>query len=552
MPKLTPAERAAARDATVEAWKKLGKYKPSPTLAQFHMDGFDIRKGIIDKQTGKFISEPKNYVRCVRGPIGSGKSVACVYEINVRAMNQPAGPDGVRRSRIAVVRDTFINLKNTTIQTWLDWFPEGAISQVMWTSPVKIRVQYPMDDGTKVDLELWCVGVENDAQAENLKGMELTGAWINECQAIRLSLINQIISRVGRYPGGGLDPEHKSISYVIMDTNSPNIGSWYEELAEKKKPMGWKFYTQPPALLWKEVQGGGIQYELNVGQKKGVLPAENLDNLGEGGMYYTKVIGSWSDDLIKVLICNEYGEAAGGKPVYPMYRDSVHASQVELSFDPTLPLVLGFDYGLTPACVVVQPNGRGGARVLQEILGDNIGAEDFLTTQVIPELQTKYGWGYGLRLYACGDPSGDFRKDTDEGTTAGVLLRHGIPVQRCITNAISPRLEAVRKPLSTRSDGKYPDLIIDAKGCPWLREGFLGNYCYKTFHGRNRDVMHQVPDKNEYSHVHDALQYAMHMVMNPHQYNDVFLSQADLRKHEKEMQEAQDVSGKDLDLGAFF
>ena len=63
------------------------KYKASPTGKMFHRD--DTRH------------------RGVLGPVGSGKSSMCVMEIFLRAMAQEASPDGIRRTRWAVIRNCF-------------------------------------------------------------------------------------------------------------------------------------------------------------------------------------------------------------------------------------------------------------------------------------------------------------------------------------------------------------------------------------------------------------------------------------------------------------
>ena len=66
------------------------------------------------------------FVRGLRGPVGSGKSVTCAIEIVRRAIEQQVSPDGTRKSRWLVVRNTQPELKTTTIKTWLDWFPESG------------------------------------------------------------------------------------------------------------------------------------------------------------------------------------------------------------------------------------------------------------------------------------------------------------------------------------------------------------------------------------------------------------------------------------------
>lgn len=505
--------------AVKAGWEKFASYKPEPTLLSFHRAGLGIHQGVVDNTTGKTLERAKNYVRCVMGPVGSGKSVGCCMEIMFRAMQQAPGADGVRRSRIAMVRDTFKNLKDTTVQTWLSWFPEGLISKVTWSPTIKIDVKFPMADGTRVDLHIDCLGLENGEKAiEDLKSLELTGAWVNECAAIRLPVISLLIKRVGRYPGPADDPEKKSTFYVIMDTNPPNRGSWYEQMAEHKKPDGWTFFRQPPALLYDELPTGELHFYPNVGQREGVPAAENIGNLPEGFSYYLKTLGSESDDFVKVFECCEYGDVSGGKSVYPGYKDDVHYREEGFEYRPGAPLVLGFDYGTTPACVICQLDGRGGLRVLEEVVGDNTYMTEFFDLQLKPRLIEGYGWGNGLKLYAVGDPSGDFRKDTDGSTAALVLRERGIPVVPCTTNGIAARIEAVRLLLSRFSDGKHPDLMISGK-CPVLREGFLGNYRFAAIKGLNNLRVREIPEKNEYSHVHDALQYACHLVVHPDLYD---------------------------------
>ena len=559
-------DKKAAEEALARGWRHFQNYRAEPTLAQFHLAGMDIQKGLRDKQ-GQELRKRKNSVRCVMGCVGSGKSVACCMEIMLRAMAQPPGPDGIRRSRIAIVRDTYKNLKDTTLQTWLAWFPEGSVSHVNWTPPISVKVGialpelnkdlvdttktrygFKLDDDTIVELELKCLGLENGVKAmEDLKSLELTGAWVNECQAIRLPLINQLIQRVGRYPGGNDDPEKKSISYVIMDTNPPNIGNWYHELAEKKRPEGWTFFRQPPALLWEELPTGEIHYEPNVGQRAGIPPAENISHHSEGWDYYMKGVGSQSDEFTKVFMCGEYGDTSGGKPVYTMYKDSVHFVDAPIEFKRGAPLILGFDYGLTPACAILQVSPTGQVKALREVTGDNIGMKGFFEQQLRPILINDYGWGAGTTIYAVGDPAGDFRKDTDESTAAGVLRQFGIPVVPCLTNAISARVESVRVLLSRYSNGRNPDLQISNQ-CPILREGFLGNYRYATIKGLNSTRLREVPEKNEYSHIHDALQYACHLILNPDLY-EVRLFGAP-KRHQVERKTL--IGSHSVDLSAFF
>ena len=55
--------------------------------------------------------------------------------------------------------------------------------------------------------------------------------------------------------------------------------------------------------------------------------------------------------------------------------------------------------------------------------------------------------------------------------------------------------------------GGEPGFVID-KRCKTLRKGFQGGYKYKRIQvGGSDDRFRDVPDKDKYSHPHDALQY---------------------------------------------
>jgi hypothetical protein len=58
------------------------------------------------------------FFRGIMGPFGSGKSTVCIMEILRRASLQRAGKDGIRRSRWAIIRNTYPKLRATTIKSW--------------------------------------------------------------------------------------------------------------------------------------------------------------------------------------------------------------------------------------------------------------------------------------------------------------------------------------------------------------------------------------------------------------------------------------------------
>ncbi|MGH6754956.1 MAG: hypothetical protein ACREDP_22585, partial [Bradyrhizobium sp.] len=67
----------------------------------------------------EFLRDRKSRVKILRGPIGSGKSRCCCQDIWQYACEQARGPDGIRRSRWGIVRNTYPDLEGTTVKTWL-------------------------------------------------------------------------------------------------------------------------------------------------------------------------------------------------------------------------------------------------------------------------------------------------------------------------------------------------------------------------------------------------------------------------------------------------
>jgi len=63
------------------------------------------------------------FVRTLIGPIGSGKSVACIMEMmRLSLLQEPH--NGVRKTRWAVIRNTYRELLDTTMESFFDWFPK--------------------------------------------------------------------------------------------------------------------------------------------------------------------------------------------------------------------------------------------------------------------------------------------------------------------------------------------------------------------------------------------------------------------------------------------
>lgn len=110
----------------------------------------------------------------------------------------------------------------------------------------------------------------------------------------------------------------------------------------------------------------------------------------------------------------------------------------------------------------------------------------------------------GRTVVVVGDPAGRQRSTVYEETTFDVIKRNGLMAYPAPTNDIAKRLAAVEAWMLGSRDGG-PALLIDGTRCPTLVRALSGGYRFgKTKAGQRKPV----PDKNEYSHIADAFQYA--------------------------------------------
>ena len=467
-------------------------YLPSVTMDKFHSSN--------------------DFVRALMGPIGSGKSVACCTEIMKRSTEQKViyndeYPDGIRKSRWAIIRNTYRELIDTTMQTWFDWFPRNIgfyrAMDMKWTLDRKL------DDGTQIHLEVLFRALDRPDDIKKLLSLELTGGWINEAREIPKQVLDMLQGRVGRYPAfkdftnipddildevydlmeGGttfsdLPPhiiEHLPFIGIVMDTNPPDSDHWWYTLFEDTEPpvKGFSLYHQPSA--------------------KGP-EAENIRNLVPG--YYNNIIQGKDQEWINVYVHGLYGFIADGKPVWPEYKDDIHHTDEELPLSGSGTIYVGIDFGLTPAAVIGQITSSGQFQIIDELCTFDMGAVSF--GKLLHEKLSRDFCGCQLEIYA--DPAGEGRAQTDESTPFQVLDNQGIEAWPTYTNDFTIRREAVADYMQRLDFGGKPAFIIGPKA-KMVRKACAGGYKYKRMQVSGQERFQDKPDKGRYSHTGDALQY---------------------------------------------
>lgn len=410
------------------------------------------------------------------GPFRSGKTSGAIAKMVRYASEQYPSADGIRRSRWAVVRNTYPQLKDTTIRSVKFWLPEGEFDGLsnVWK---EVEHNYYVNVFPGIQLELMFRALDRPDHVANLLSMEITAAWLNEFREISKEIFEALDGRIGQYPSkqdGGCK------WYGIMgEGNAPTNGGYWYNLFEKHKPNNLKIWKQPSGLSSK---------------------AENIKNLNDP-KYYENLAKGKDKLFIDVYVHGKYGYIREGKPVHELYNDNYHVANAILEPEKEIPVGMGWDFALHPTCTLGQML-RGQLRVLDCVMGENMGIKRMLETSLMPLLHTRYR---GLKFSGLGDPTGTSRSPTDESTCYSVLRENGFQnIRPMQTNALTPRLGAVDELLSKNIGGGEPALLISPH-ITILREALAGGYCFKAVQGKN-DEYSDEPYKNIYSHPADALQ----------------------------------------------
>jgi terminase large subunit-like protein len=281
------------------------RYTPPPTVRRF--------------------MRSNQFVRAIVGPLGSGKSSGCVLEILKRSVEQKPGPDGVRRTRFAVIRNTRPQLQDTTRKTFEQWIPESVGA---WhEQDFSFTIDRPLADGTRLNCEVLFRALDKPKDVRKVLSLELTGAYLNEAREIPKEVVDGLQGRVGRYPSksdGGA-----TWFGIWMDTNPWHVGSWGYKLFSKDKPTGFELFEQP----------SGLSPE-----------AENVENLPAG--YYERLIHGKDSEWVDEYIHGKYPLADKGS-IYGALIDKLDRAGGICDFShPSDGVFASFDLGISDATAI--------------------------------------------------------------------------------------------------------------------------------------------------------------------------------------------------------
>lgn len=458
-------------------WAGIRDHGPIPIVPS--SDGF---KYCFESTTGFFVAR-RNGKIFVTG--NTGKTSSAAFDlIEIASQMVLPGPGGVKRSRFAVVRNTYPELRDTTIKSYFDWFPEGVFG-IYNNTDKTYKIKY---DGREIEIIFKALDSPKDVR--DLLSLELTGAHVDEAREIHQDVVKGLLGRVGRYPSlksfKGRNP-FITPPQVVLTTNYPSTQHWlYRDFVEN--PIkGYKIYEQSQE--------------------------ENKHNLRPG--YYEDLAHDYANrpDLLKTLVQGSWGVTVAGKLVYPEFNRRLHVSTEPLL--PTRPthIIRGWDNtGLSPAINLSYISPAGQWRIFKEFCWEDAGIDDATEEMIVwcnMNLPAK------CTFQDIGDPAGK-QRDSVKKTPARYIAEKAKEYNQHITiqNGVQTfkiRREAVAGRLNLLKNGE-PAILID-RSCTMIIDGFDGGYAYPEI--GNTGMYRLEPAKNEYSHIHDSIQYPATILFKP-------------------------------------
>lgn len=446
----------------------------------------------------EFIAD-RSRVALIMGPLGSGKTYGAIQRILMTMCEQAPNLNGVRPSRFYAIRNTYPDLTSTTIRDFREVFTDELGTMKMGSlEPPTFSANFVLEDGTRVASEVIFLALDREDAVKKLRGSQATGFWLNETKELVKPIIDMADLRHGRYPSDAAGLVRPTWHGIIGDTNAPDEDHWYYKLAEEDHPEGWRFFRQPGGVLrtGTKDENGREVWDIND-------DAENLANLPDA--YYARGMAGKTDAWIAINLANEYGFVSDGKPVHPQFIDSLHVAPKPIPYNPEWPLILGVDFGRTPAAAFVQHSPQWGRFVVI----DEFVTDDMSQAVFGPELRRYVNANYNsAKVRAWSDPAGDAKGQATDDTPRRVLEAAGFDVSPAPSNATTLRRAAVANPcLRLCGDGR-PALLVSPKA-KMIRKGLAGGFQYRRLKVAGDERYTDEPDKNVYSHPVEALEYAL-------------------------------------------
>lgn len=443
------------------------QYTPPPTIRDF----------VKDYLPGELFYD------WIVGPVGSGKTTGIFFKLAYMAGLQAPGPDGIRRTRAVIVRNTMPQLRDTTLSSWNYWFKHGQAGH--WEETNKV---FTLRFGD-VECEVLFRPLDTPQDISRVLSLEVTFAIIDEFVELPRAIIDALSARCGRYPSAVMGG---ATNWGMWGSSNPSTEDnwWHDYLhdalvniqpyEDARGERNSRYYLQPSGFS---------------------EAAENVENLPGKAAYYTNQARGKTTAWINQFLKSEWGFSVAGKPVVPSFKPDLHLSKGRLNFNSSLPLIGGFDPGLGGSAMIFgQEDYDGRLLVMGELVQSGYGTSRFVNERLRPYLKRNFPES---QFVIAPDPAAGNRAQNDEKTAVDILKKD-FAVSIETNNRLPLRLDAIEHYTTRLAEG-LPALCIDAQACPVLVRALKGGWRYALDkHEQNKSEM---PEKNPFSHPGDAFGY---------------------------------------------
>lgn len=411
----------------------------------------------VSKTQGAFI-DSKAFENLLVGPRGEGKSTAGVMAMTQHAIDQAAE---VRPIPWAIVRDTFSNLEETTLKAIM----KSPLSAALRLSDGNTRLDFP---------GLWTaklMGIDSLADLSKLQGGEYGGIWFEECAPAATEDI-----------GNGIQAEAWEIALTSLRYPCAQRGQITENYPDEDH-WTWKRFVLDP------VPDSGF-FEIQKGENP-FLP-KGIRERWERALKNRP-------DLARRLLEGKPGTVQLGVAVTSEFIESQHVAKEPLTPFEGGELIMMWDFGLNPTCLIAQITPSGHLHFFDAVVGDDIGVERLIRDYIKPLFVSRYPWK-PLSFYHLPDPSGKIRSQANEITAYNIIEeelggRFDDALQwpgarECAKSALNRWLQ----------DKRW--VQIDKVGCRKLIRALNGGWHY--FKSPSGQVIRDKPVKDKWSHPGDA------------------------------------------------
>lgn len=391
---------------------------------------------------------------------GEGKSAGLCWAMLYHARENPG-------ARHVVIRDTWENLRDSTLAEFFSWFQPGVHGE--WKESNKTWTWKVGEVGNAVAMFR---GMDDKQDANKIASVPLGGVFMDEpAPASDSGGIDQLVLTTAM---GQLRQKGVKWYATKLAENNPDETHWTYEMFVDPGTDGFRVWqTREP---------------------------ENTKNLPE--TYYEDMRARFKHrpDLIRRFVDGGWGFQQIGRPVTPQWDDRLHLA---LGLAPIRgpSLYLLWDFGHTPTCIITQVTPLAYWNILESHVGVDTGIYQLIEDRILPRLAQRYrGW----KVEHIGDRAGTMKEQSDIRNSAVAVIKTKIPGPFTPgPNDIQARIDPLGAVLAKTLMGRGV-VQVDRQRAREVWYALRGGWHFADV---KSGAMSNEPVKNMHSHPGDALGY---------------------------------------------